>query len=67
MIDLQFIEFFIKKKYNTTTDKYFRVSRPVLSIWRNDKFPVGRLEEFIKKEGNNNIIQLFSEIYKIEG
>jgi hypothetical protein len=38
-IDIDFIEFYIRKKYNQTLHDYFSVSRPVASTWRNKKVP----------------------------
>ena len=43
MIDIEFIEFYIKKKYNQNMCEYFDVSRPVLSVWRKNGLPQGRL------------------------
>ena len=34
-IDVDFIEFYIKKKHNQRLHDYFNVSRPVASAWRN--------------------------------
>jgi hypothetical protein len=33
MIDIQFIEFYISKKYNKNMCDYFNVSKPVLSVF----------------------------------
>lgn len=66
MIDIDFIEFYIKKKYNQNMCEYFGVSKPVLSIWRHKSFPGGRLKEFLKREGNLNPHILFERIYKRE-
>lgn len=63
-IDIDFIEFYIKKKYNQRLHDYFSVSRPVASAWRNDKFPDNRLMEFIRKEETISIIELFDILYK---
>ena len=50
-IDVDFIEFYVKKKYDQRLHDYFNVSRPVASAWRNGKFPDSRLMEFLRKEG----------------
>ncbi len=63
-IDIDFIEFYIKKKYNQRLHDYFKVSRPVASAWRNDKFPDSRLMEFFRKEESMSIIELFDILYK---
>ncbi len=62
-IDIYFIEFFIKKKYEKTLDVYFEVSRPVASNWRTTKFPERRLKEFLYREGTLDIIELIKKIY----
>ncbi len=38
-IDVYFIEFYVRKKYNQRLHDYFGVTRPVASAWRNEKFP----------------------------
>lgn len=67
MIDIQFIEFYIKKKYNQNMCEYFDVSKPVLSIWRHKSFPVSRMDEFVRRERGFDIHELFERIYKREG
>jgi hypothetical protein len=66
MIDIQFIEFYISKKYNKNMCEYFNVSKPVLSVWRHKSFPGGRLKEFMEKEGSLDVHTLFERIYKRE-
>lgn len=63
-LDIDFIEFYIKKKYKLRLDEYFCVSKPVASAWRNEKFPDGRLMEFVRKEKSINILELFDNLYK---
>ncbi len=63
-IDVDFIEFYVKKKYDQRLHDYFNVSRPVASAWRNGKFPDSRLMEFLRKEGTMSIIELFDILYK---
>jgi hypothetical protein len=67
MIDIQFIEFYIRKRYNQSMVQYFGVSKPVLSIWRKKSFPVGRMDEFIRREKGFDVHELFERIYKREG
>lgn len=64
MIDIDFIEFYISKKYNQNVDEYFGVSRPVLSVWRKKGLPQGRIDEFIRREKSFDIFELFERIYK---
>jgi hypothetical protein len=66
MIDIEFIEFYIKKKYNIKLEEYFNVNKSVASKWRNISFPQKRLHEFTHRECSNNIIDLFLKIYKSE-
>ena len=65
-IDVDFIEFYVKKKYNQRLHDYFGVSRPIASTWRNQKIPDKRLMEFLRREGTINIIELFDILYKRE-
>jgi hypothetical protein len=51
MVDIHFIEFYIKKKYNQKLEEYFEVNKSVSSGWRNKKFPERRLKEFSYREG----------------
>ena len=67
MIDLEFIEFYIKKKHNQNLVEYFGESKPVVSIWRNKSFPGGRLKEFLERECSLDPHILFERIYKRDG
>jgi len=64
MIDIDFIEFYIKKKYQQNVDSYFDVSRPVLSVWRKKGLPQGRIDEFLRREKSFDVFELFERIYK---
>jgi len=64
MIDIDFIEFYISKKYAQNVDEYFNVSRPVLSVWRKKGLPQGRIDEFMRREKSFDIFELFERIYK---
>jgi hypothetical protein len=63
MIDIDFIEFFIKKKYNQKLEEYFDVNKSVASKWRNDKFPERRLKEFYFRERSLDVFELIKSIY----
>lgn len=65
-IDVDFIDFYVKKKYGQNLDRYFEVSRPVLSVWRRKGIPQGRLDEFMRREKSFDIFELFERIYKKE-
>ena len=66
MIDIYFIEFYLKKKYQQNVDTYFEVSRPVLSVWRKKGLPQGRIDEFLRREKSFDVFELFERIYKRE-
>ncbi len=65
-IDIDFIEFYIKKKYNKKMNDYFSISRPVLSVWRKSGLPQGRLDEFMRREKSFDVFELFKRIYLME-
>ena len=62
-IDLDFIEFYIKKKYKQKLEEYYGVNKTISSRWRNIKFPEGRLHEFVYREGSSDIMELMKNIY----
>jgi hypothetical protein len=66
MIDIQFIEFYITKKYSKKLHEYFEVTKSVASKWRRHTFPDRRLKEFLYREGTINVKELFNDIYKGE-
>lgn len=65
MIDIDFIEFYIKKMYSQKLEEYFGVNKSVSSRWRTDSFPSKRLHEFVYREGTSDLLTLFNKIYKI--
>ena len=62
-IDVDFIEFYIKKKYSQKLEEYFDVNKSVSSKWRNSSFPERRLNEFVWREGTSDLLELFNKIY----
>jgi hypothetical protein len=62
-IDIDFIEFYIKKKYEQKLEEYFDVNKSISSKWRNKSFPERRLKEFLYREGTLDIFQLIHKIY----
>jgi hypothetical protein len=62
-IDVDFIEFFIKKRYNQKLEEYFNVTKSVSSAWRNISFPEKRLHEFVYREETQDLIELLKKIY----
>ena len=49
-VDVDFIEFYIKKKYSQKLEEYFDVNKSVSSKWRNSSFPERRFNEFVWRE-----------------
>jgi hypothetical protein len=66
MIDIDFIEFYIHKKYSQKLEEYFQVNKSVSSKWRNSKFPERRLKEFYFRENTLDIRELIDRIYPIK-
>jgi hypothetical protein len=67
MIDLKFIEFYIKSIYNKSIEEYFHVERSTVSNWRNRSgMPKRYLLTFIDLEKSDDIFELFKRIYKIK-
>lgn len=62
-IDVDFIEFYIKKKYKQKLEDYYDVTKSVSSAWRNTSFPEKRLHEFVYREGTSELIELLKKIY----
>lgn len=62
-IDVDFIEFYIKKKYKQKLEDYYGVTKSVSSAWRNTSFPEKRLHEFAYKEGTSDLVELLKKIY----
>lgn len=62
-IDVDFIEFYIKKKHNQKIEDYFDVNKSVASKWRNINFPEKRLHEFVYREGTSDLLELLRRIY----
>ena len=42
-MDINFIEFYIKKRYSQKVEDYFGVVKSVVSGWRHGKFPQTRI------------------------
>jgi hypothetical protein len=62
-IDLKFIEFYVNKMYNLKLEEYFKVTKQIVSNWRNKKFPERRKDEFFYREGSKNVSDLIKKIY----
>jgi hypothetical protein len=63
MIDIDFIEFYIKKMHLKKLEDYFEVNKSVASNWRKNSFPERRLKEFLYREGTLDINTLIKRIY----
>jgi len=65
MIDIHFIEFYIKRKYKQKLEEYFDVNKSVSTKWRKSSFPDRRMKEFMFRENSIDIVELIGRIYKI--
>jgi hypothetical protein len=65
MIDLKFIEFYIRYLYNKSVEEYYHVKRPTVSNWRKRGIPKKYIEIFIDTEKSSDIFELFKRIYTI--
>ena len=63
MINIHFIEFYIKIKYDQRLEVYFDVNKSVASNWRTINFPDRRMKEFSYREGTLDTMELFQRIY----
>ena len=62
LLDLDFMSFYVEKKYNKSLSSYFGVSNSVVSKWKYG-LPEQRLHEFVFREGSKCPIQLMKNIY----
>lgn len=63
-MDFLFLQFYIKKKYNLSPDKYFSIGKQSISDWRiSNIIPEKRLLQFQLKEGSINPIELIKKLY----
>jgi len=62
LLDFDFINFYVDKKYGKTLSYYFSVSKSIVSKWRYE-LPEQRLHEFVFREGSKCPIQLIKNIY----
>jgi len=62
LLDIDFINFYVDKKYGKTLSDYFSVSKSIVSKWRYE-LPEQRLHEFVFREGSKCTIQLMKNIY----
>ncbi len=62
LLDLDFMSFYVEKKYKKSLSSYFGVSSSVVSKWKYG-LPEQRLHEFVFREGSKCPIQLMKNIY----
>ena len=65
MIDMNFINFFIRTKYDLSLEEYYNVQKSTVSNWRKRKIPKKYIDNFSNREGSDNIYKLFQIIYPI--
>jgi hypothetical protein len=63
MIDLKFIEFYIRSLYDKSIEQYFHVQKSTVSNWRKRGMPKRYLLTFIDLEKSDDIYELFKKIY----
>lgn len=63
MIDLKFIEFYVRSLYNKSVEEYFHVERSTVSNWRRRGMPDRYCKLFVDIEKNDDIYSLFELIY----
>lgn len=63
MIDLKFIEFYVRSIYDKSLEEYYHVKRPAVSNWRKRGVPSKYILIFIDNEKTSNITELFNRIY----
>jgi hypothetical protein len=63
-LDVDFINFYVKKKYRQDLNDYYSVTPSVASKWKHSYFPDSRLHEFAFKEGTTDVIELIKRIYQ---
>lgn len=64
MIDLKFIEFFIRSMYDKSIEQYFHVNKSTVSNWRKRGIPNRYILTFTDIEKSDNIYELFKRIYE---
>jgi hypothetical protein len=65
MIDLKFIEFYIRAMYDKSVQDYFHVNKSTVSMWRSRNMPDKYKSTFIDLEKSDDIQKLFNRIYGI--
>lgn len=65
MIDLKFIQFYVKSVHDKTIEDYFHVGKSTISNWKNRGMPDRYRLIFIDIEKSDNIYELFEKIYPI--
>lgn len=63
-LDVQFIDFYVRKKYKKDLSDYYMVTPSVASKWKHNYFPDQRIHEFAFREGSSNVIELIKTIYE---
>ena len=63
MIDLKFIEFYIRSLYDKSIEQYFHVQKSTVSNWRKRGMPNRYILTFIDLEKSDDIYELYKKIY----
>lgn len=62
-LDVDFINFYIKKMYRQELSEYYGVTTGVASKWKHQYFPEQRIHEFAFREGSQCPKVLIERIY----
>ena len=55
MIDINFIKFFIRTKYDLSVEEYYNVQKSTVSGWKKRNIPKKYIDNFIHREKSDNI------------
>ena len=62
-MDINFMQFYIKKMYSKSLEEYFNITSAVASHYRRKSIPESRINEFMIREKSFDIYELFERIY----
>lgn len=65
-MDINFLQFYLSRRYNKSIEDYFFVNKSTVSNWRKRGIPKKYLNIFTEIEKTNNIYVLFEKIYPKE-
>ena len=63
-MDIYFIEYYVRKKYNQSLVEYYDISIITLYKWHSHGIPIMRVREFVKRERSDNMYELFCRLHE---